>query len=144
MKIAIGSDHAGFSLKNKLIQFLKEKGIDTVDKGTYSEESCDYPDYAHAVANSVEQKEVDLGILMCGSGNGITIAANKHQNIRAALAWEEEIAALARQHNDANILSLPARYLTEAKAKAIVDAYLNAEFEGGRHQKRVDKIQLKS
>jgi ribose 5-phosphate isomerase B len=143
MKIAIGSDHAGFLLKNKLIQFLKEKGIDTVDKGTYSEESCDYPDYAHAVANSVEQKEVDLGILMCGSGNGITIAANKHQNIRAALAWEEEIAALARQHNDANILSLPARYLTEVKAKAIVDAYLNAEFEGGRHQKRVDKIQLK-
>jgi ribose 5-phosphate isomerase B len=143
MKIAIGSDHAGFSLKNKLIQFLKEKGIDIVDKGTYSEESCDYPDYAHAVANSVEQKEVDLGILMCGSGNGITIAANKHQNIRAALAWEEEIAALARQHNDANILSLPARYLTEEKAKAIIDAYLNAEFEGGRHQKRVDKIQLK-
>ncbi|MFP5470026.1 MAG: ribose 5-phosphate isomerase B [Bacteroidia bacterium] len=143
MIIALGSDHAGFQLKNKIIELLKNKGIQTIDKGTYSEESCDYPDYAHAVAESIENKESELGIIMCGSGNGINIAANKHQQIRAALAWDVEIAKLARQHNDANVLSLPARFISEEKALQIVEAFLNETFEGGRHQKRIDKIGLK-
>lgn len=143
MTIALGSDHAGFQLKNKIVELLKNKGIQTIDKGTYSEESCDYPDYAHAVAESVENKESELGIVMCGSGNGINIAANKHQQIRSALAWDVEIAKLARQHNDANILALPARFISEEKALQIVEAFLDETFEGGRHQKRLDKIQLK-
>jgi ribose 5-phosphate isomerase B len=143
MTIALGSDHAGFQLKNKIIELLKNKGINTIDKGTYSEESCDYPDYAHAVAESIENKDSELGIIMCGSGNGINIAANKHQQIRSALAWDVEIAKLARQHNDANILALPARFISEEKALQIVEAFLNETFEGGRHQKRIDKIQLK-
>jgi ribose 5-phosphate isomerase B len=140
MKIAIGSDHAGYKLKQTIITHLTNKGYNLEDFGTYSEESCDYPDYAHAVANSVENKQTDLGILMCGSGNGITIAANKHQGIRAALSWDVEIAQLARLHNDANIVSLPARFISEDKALQIVDIFLTTEFEGGRHQKRIDKI----
>lgn len=139
-RFAIGSDHAGFQLKSKLIDYLNAKGYVVEDKGCYSEESVDYPDYAHAVASAIENKEVDRGILLCGSGNGISMAANKHAGIRAALSWIPEIAALARQHNDANILSIPARYVSDEQALAIVDAFLNTRFEGGRHEKRVNKI----
>ncbi|MCE2962762.1 MAG: ribose 5-phosphate isomerase B [Chitinophagales bacterium] len=138
MKLSIGCDHAGFELK----EFLKSIFTDIVwlDKGCYSLDSVDYPDFAHAVARSIESGESSMGILICGSGNGISIAANKHAGIRAAIAWKPELASLARQHNDANILSLPARFITEQEAIEIVKAFLEAKFEGGRHQKRVDKI----
>jgi ribose 5-phosphate isomerase B len=138
MKLAIGCDHAGFSLKEFLKSNFNE--IDWLDKGCYSPDSVDYPDFAHAVARSIEDKETELGILICGSGNGISIAANKHAGIRAAIAWKPELASLARQHNDANILSLPARFISELEAIEIVKAFLEASFEGGRHQARVDKI----
>jgi ribose 5-phosphate isomerase B len=138
MKLAIGCDHAGFSLKEFLKSNFNE--IDWLDKGCYSPDSVDYPDFAHAVARSIEDKETELGILICGSGNGISIAANKHAGIRAAIAWKPELASLARQHNDANILSLPARFISESEAIEIVKAFLEASFEGGRHQTRVDKI----
>jgi ribose 5-phosphate isomerase B len=140
MKIAIGSDHAGFALKAKLITILEGAGHQVKDFGCYSEDSIDYPDYAHPVANEVEQHEADLGVLICGSGNGISMTANKHQGIRCALCWTPEIASLARQHNDANILSLPARFISEELAIDILDAFLSAEFEGGRHATRVGKI----
>jgi ribose 5-phosphate isomerase B len=140
MKIAIGSDHAGFDLKNILIKQLEDKGFEIKDFGCYSNESMDYPDSAHPVCDSIENKESDLGLLICGSGNGITMTANKHQGIRAALSWTPEIASLARQHNNANVLSLPARFITEDLATEITNAFFDAEFEGGRHQKRVDKI----
>lgn len=140
MKIAIGSDHAGFELKEVLITYLKEKGVDVNDKGCYSAERADYPDFGHAVANSVLANEVNFGILMCGSGNGINMSANKHQGIRAALCWNSEISALARQHNDANILTLPARYISVEEAKKCVDAFLTEQFEGGRHADRIKKI----
>jgi ribose 5-phosphate isomerase B len=140
MKIAIGADHAGFYLKEKLKTYLIEKGHEVKDFGTNSEQSVDFPDFAHPVANSVEKKEVDLGILMCGSGNGINMAANKHAGIRAALCWNSEIAKLARQHNNANILTLPARFIEEAEAKKCVDVFLATPFEGGRHEGRVKKI----
>ena len=138
MKLAIGCDHAGFSLKEFLKSNFNE--IDWLDKGCYSADSVDYPDFAHAVANSIESGESSMGILICGSGNGISIAANKHTGIRAAIAWKPELASLARQHNDANILSLPARFISELEAVEIVKAFLEASFEGGRHQARVDKI----
>ena len=138
MKLAIGCDHAGFSLKEFLKSNFNE--IDWLDKGCYSADSVDYPDFAHAVANSIERGESSMGILICGSGNGISIAANKHTGIRAAIAWKPELASLARQHNDANILSLPARFISELEAVEIVKAFLEASFEGGRHQARVDKI----
>ncbi|MBD79736.1 MAG: ribose 5-phosphate isomerase B [Crocinitomicaceae bacterium] len=140
MVLGLGSDHAGYDLKVELIKYLKSKGFEINDFGPYSDDRADYPDFAHPVALAVENKEVDLGIIMCGSGNGINMAANKHQGIRSALCWEPEIAALARQHNDANICALPARFITVQKAKDIVDAYLENEFEGGRHAARVDKI----
>ena len=140
MKIATGSDHAGFKLKEAVKKHLTEKGIEVKDFGTYTEDSVDYPDFAHPVANAVENKEVDFGIIMCGSGNGINMAANKHKGIRAALSWNAEIAKLARQHNDANILTLPGRFIEEAEAFKAVDAFLETAFEGGRHQKRVEKI----
>ncbi|MBP8822019.1 MAG: ribose 5-phosphate isomerase B [Flavobacteriales bacterium] len=141
MRIAIGSDHAGFRLKEQVIGHLTAKGIQVEDKGTLSEESTDYPGYAHAVARSVLGGDADLGIVVCGSGNGVNITANKHAGIRSALAWLPEVAALARQHNDANVLALPARYLNEQAAKVIVDAFLEAGFEGGRHQRRVSAIE---
>lgn len=141
MRIAIGSDHAGFRLKEEMITRLKAKGATVLDKGTHSEASTDYPGYAHAVANDVLEKRADLGIVICGSGNGVNITANKHKGIRSALAWIPEVARLARQHNDANVLALPARYLSEAEAAAIVDAYLESTFEGGRHQRRVSAIE---
>jgi ribose 5-phosphate isomerase B len=140
IKIPIGSDHAGFELKEKLIRYLVSNNYTVLDKGCYSLERADYPDYGHAVANAIMNGEAETGILMCGSGNGINMAANKHKGIRAALCWNEEIAQLARQHNDANILVLPARFITEAEAKKCVDVFLREKFEGGRHQARVDKI----
>ena len=138
MKLAIGCDHAGFSLKEFLKSNFSE--IDWLDKGCYSADSVDYPDFAHAVANSIERGESSMGILICGSGNGISIAANKHTGIRAAIAWKPELASLARQHNDANILSRPARFISELEAVEIVKAFLEASFEGGRHQASVDQI----
>lgn len=140
MKIAIGSDHAGFELKQELINYLNSKDITVNDKGAYSLDRADYPDFGHAVALAVISKEVDLGILMCGSGNGINMSANKHQGIRAALCWNEEIATLAKQHNDANILTLPARYISVEEAKKCVDTFLTSTFEGGRHADRIAKI----
>lgn len=142
MKVAIGSDHAGFLLKEKLKAYLQDKGFKVIDFGAYSEERADYPDFAHPVAKSVEIKEVDFGLIMCGTGNGINMAANKHKGIRAALCWNPEIAALARQHNDANILTLPARCITEEEAIKIVDVFFSTAFEGGRHTERVNKISV--
>lgn len=139
-KIAIGSDHAGFELKSELISYLNEQNIQVIDKGCFSIARADYPDAAHSVALSVLNKEAELGILMCGSGNGINMSANKHKGIRAALCWNSEIAALARQHNDANILTLPARYMTLMEAKKCVDVFLSEKFEDGRHADRVNKI----
>ncbi len=139
-KIAFTSDHAGFALKEILKGYMAEKGYEPIDFGTFSEESCDYPDYAHPAARAVESGECAFGIGMCGTGNGITMTLNKHQGIRAALCWTPEISALAKQHNNANILTLPARFISEEEAKKIVDAYLEAEYEGGRHQRRIDKI----
>lgn len=140
MKIYIGSDHAGFELKEMLIPYLKELTHSVDDKGTYGPESVNYPNYAHAVAQAVSDDKTSLGILICGSANGVCMTANKHKQIRAAIAWQPEIAALAKQHNNANILCLPARYLSEEEAKNVLNAFLAAEFEGGRHQTRVDLI----
>ncbi len=138
--IPIGADHAGFILKGKIIQFLESKGYKVHDFGCFSEESIDYPDFAHPVAEMVENNNGMLGILICGSGNGINMTANKHQGIRSALCWNSEIAALARQHNDANIVALPARFISDKEALEIVDTFLGTAFEGGRHQGRIDKI----
>jgi len=142
MKLAIGSDHAGFEYKTFLIKKLTKLGYDLKDVGTKSVESVDYPDYAHKVAGEVANSKVDLGILLCGSGNGVCITANKHQNIRAALCWTPELAALARKHNDANVLCLPARFISKTMAAKICIAFLENSFEAGRHLKRVQKIDL--
>jgi len=139
--IALGSDHAGFDLKSELSKRLTQMGYVVLDQGPSSADSVDYPDFAHKVAGSVEQGESACGILICGSGNGVCITANKHNGVRAALCWEPDISALAKQHNNANVICLPARFVSQDKAFAIVDAYLGAEFEGGRHQNRVDKIE---
>jgi ribose 5-phosphate isomerase B len=139
-KIAIGSDHAGFELKSELIQYMKERNILYKDMGCYSLDRADYPDFAHLVANAVLNKEAEFGLLMCGSGNGINMAANKHKGIRAALCWDPEIAILARQHNDANVLVLPARFMKKEMAFKCLDEFLSATFEGGRHQLRIEKI----
>ncbi|MCI1751838.1 MAG: ribose 5-phosphate isomerase B [Flavobacteriales bacterium] len=141
MRIAIGSDHAGYSLKEQLIKHLAGRKIQVTDEGTRSEESTDYPTYAHAVASAVVDGKADLGIVVCGSGNGVNITANKHAGIRSALAWEPEIAELARKHNNANVLALPARFVSVEQAEAIMDAFLDAAFEGGRHQRRVSEIE---
>lgn len=138
--IPIGADHAGFELKEVLIPYLEEKGFELKDYGCFSTESIDYPDYAHPVADFVESNNGVKGILLCGSGNGINMTANKHQGIRAALCWKKEIAELARQHNNANILVMPARFITVEEAKEMVDIFFSTEFEGGRHQNRVNKI----
>lgn len=138
--IAIGADHAGFEVKEKLKSRLTEMGYAVRDFGTHSAESADYPDFAHPVALAVEKKEFDLGILVCGSGNGVAMAANKHQGIRAAICWTPELAALARQHNDANILCVPARQISFDVAASLTDTFLTSTFEGGRHARRVDKI----
>lgn len=138
--IALGCDHAGFEFKEGFRQWLQEKGIAVKDFGTYSADSVDYPDFAHAVASAVENKEFELGILICGSANGVAITANKHQGIRAAICWTEELAELARQHNNANILCLPARFIPFELGEKIVDKFLATSFEGGRHARRVGKI----
>ncbi len=140
MEIAIGSDHAGFELKEQIIEYLKSKSVSVLDKGTYSAERADYPDHGHAVAKEVLDKKI-FGIVICGSGNGINMSVNKHKGIRGALCWNSEIAALARQHNDANIMALPARYMNIEEAKKCVDAFVTEKFEGGRHQDRVLKIE---
>lgn len=140
MKIAIASDHAGFDTKQVLIPYLEKKGFVISDFGPNSSESMDYPDTAHPAALAVEKGEFDLGIVLCGSGNGINMTANKHQGIRSALCWQAEIAVLAREHNNANVCAIPARYVSVNEAKEIVDAFLNTDFEGGRHQRRIDKI----
>lgn len=142
-KVAIGADHAGFILKKVLTEQLKKLGLEVKDFGTYSEDSFDYADAAHPLAKAVSNNEFDCGILICGSGNGIAITANKHQDIRAAICWEEELAKLARQHNDANILVLPARFISEDEALKCLNSFLNEEFEGGRHLRRIEKIPVK-
>lgn len=140
MKISIGNDHAGTEYKIEIISFLEKKGHSVTNHGTDSESSVDYPDFVHPVAEDVENETVDLGIIICGSGNGANMTANKHQKVRSALCWTKEIAALARQHNDANILSIPARFTSKTQAIEMVKTFLETEFEGGRHQNRVDKI----
>ncbi|HQS04459.1 MAG: ribose 5-phosphate isomerase B [Sphingobacteriales bacterium 17-39-43] len=138
ISIAIGADHAGFEYKNMLIDFLKEYSIK--DFGTYSADSVDYPDFAHPVASAVEKAEFTIGILICGSANGVAITANKHQGIRAAICWNEELAELARSHNNANILCIPARFISPELARQICTKFISTAFEGGRHANRVNKI----
>ncbi len=140
MKIAIGADHAGFELKEKVKKQLEESGMQVKDFGAYSEESVDYPDFGHPVATDVETGMADLGIVICGSGNGINMTVNKHKAIRSALCWTVELAELARQHNNANVLALAARFVDEEVNMKIVDAFIKTEFEGGRHERRVNKI----
>ncbi len=139
--IAIGSDHAGFPLKEKLLFWLPELGYSVVDHGCYSTDSVDYPDYGKKVASTVAEGLAELGIVICGSGNGIAIAANKVSGIRCALCWNPEIASLARRHNNANVLALPGRFVSEEEARNIVTSFFDATFEGGRHQMRIDKIE---
>lgn len=144
MVIGLASDHAGFALKQHVKEYLDGKGITYHDYGTYSEESCDYPDYAHALAKGIEAGECEKGIAICGSGEGISITLNKHQSVRAALCWLPEIAHLARQHNNANVLVMPGRFITNEEADAIMDEYFQTPFEGGgRHERRVAKIAIK-
>ncbi|MBL7758696.1 MAG: ribose 5-phosphate isomerase B [Chitinophagaceae bacterium] len=138
--IAIGSDHAGFDYKEDLISFLEGKGLLFEDFGAHSKDSVDYPDYAHPVATAVESGNYAFGILLCGTANGVAITANKHQSIRAALCWGDEIAKLTRQHNDANIICIPARFVREGDAERMVSTFMTTEFEGGRHASRVGKI----
>lgn len=140
--IALGCDHAGFPYKASVVALLQSKGIEVLDCGAYSADSVDYPDFVHPVARQVEEGRADLGIVMCGSGNGVAMTANKHQGIRAALCWTEDLARLARQHNNANVLALPVRFISEREASSISQAFLEAEFEGGRHEHRVAKIPL--
>jgi ribose 5-phosphate isomerase B len=139
--IPIASDHGGFEMKQYLIEKLKESGYEVRDFGTYSSESVDYPDMIHPLAKAIEKGEYPLGIILCGSGNGAQMTANKHPHVRAALCWNVELAKLARQHNNANILSLPGRFIPKALAWEMVQAFLNTEFEGGRHTRRVEKIE---
>lgn len=140
MKVAIGGDHAGFEYKAELIKYLTEQGYEMKDFGPFSAESCDYPDFAHPLAVDVEKGDCTLGILICGSANGVAMTANKHQGIRAAIVWKKELAELARQHNDANVVCLPARFISLDEAKDFALTFLKTDFEGGRHQRRVDKI----
>lgn len=141
--LALASDHAGFSKKQAIKKYLDEKHIPYKDLGNDSEESVDYPVYAHKIGNAIENGEFEIGITFCGSGQGISIAANKHQGIRSAVCWNPEIAALARQHNNANICAIPGRFVTDEEAIAIVEAFLNADFEGGRHARRIAQIPMK-
>lgn len=143
MKIAIGNDHAGTAYKFEIIKYLESKGHQVLNFGTNTNESMDYPDTIHLVANAVENKETDFGIILCGSGNGANMVANHHQKIRSALCWNEEIVSLARQHNDANILSIPARFVTLEQTLKFVEIFLTTNFEGGRHQTRIEKIPVK-
>lgn len=142
MKISIGNDHAGTDYKLAIVNHLESKGITIINHGTNTKDSVDYPDFVHPVANDVENQKVDFGILICGSGNGVSMTANKHQGVRAALCWNKEITALARQHNNANVLSIPARFTEIKQVLEMVDTFLKTPFEGGRHQNRVKKIPL--
>lgn len=139
MKITIGCDHAGVEYKSKIVEFLEKEGYQVLDVGTHGKESVDYPDFAHLVAEEV-LAGADFGILICGSGNGVSMAANKHKGIRAALCWSEEVTKLARQHNNANIISIPARFMSLETTTQIIKTFLTETFEGGRHQIRVEKI----
>ncbi len=142
MTISIGNDHAGTDYKNAIKKHLESQGHTVNNHGTNSNDSVDYPDFVHPVANDLESKNVDFGIIVCGSGNGANMTANKHQGVRSALCWTKEIAALARQHNDANIISIPARFTAVQQAIEIIETFLSTKFEGGRHQNRVNKISL--
>ena len=139
-KIAIGSDHAGFEYKQNLKSYLERNGYEVKDFGTHSTESTDYPDFAHPVAEAIEKNQFEMGVLICGSANGVAMAANKHKGVRAAICWLEEIAALARHHNNANVVCLPARFVSYELAEKITDRFLHESFEGGRHERRVNKI----
>jgi len=141
--VGLASDHAGYALKQFVKKYLEEKGYEYKDYGTYTEESCDYSDFGHALAEGIEKGEVFPGIAICGSGEGINMTLNKHQSIRAGLCWIPEIAHLIRQHNNANVLVMPGRFIDEEMARKIMDEYFSTEFEGGRHQKRIDKIPVK-
>lgn len=140
LRLAVGGDHAGFSYKKQLIDWLSQQGYPVTDFGTYSPDSVDYPDFAHPVAEAVESGRADFGLLVCGSGQGVAITANKHAGIRAALVWQRELAELARQHNDANVICLPTRFISLELAKSCVDAFLKTPFAGGRHAERVAKM----
>jgi ribose 5-phosphate isomerase B len=140
LPIAIGSDHAGFSYKTKLVQWLEEQGFQVTDMGVNQNSSVDYPDYAHPVSDSVEKNEAAFGILICGSANGVCMTANKHAGIRAALCWQTDVAKLTRQHNNANIICIPARFVAFEYARQMVELFMETQFEGGRHQLRIDKI----
>ena len=140
MRISIGCDHGALALKNKMVAHLTKKGYDVKDCGTYTADSCDYPDYAHALANGMKNGEVAQGIAICGSGEGISMTLNKHQHIRAALVWDPEIAHMTRLHNDANVLVMPGRYISTETASKIMDEFLGTAFEGGRHIRRIEKI----
>lgn len=140
MKLSIGNDHAGTEYKFYIQEYLKSKNFEVINHGTDSSESVDYPDFVHPVANDVEKGDADFGIIICGSGNGANMTANKHQKVRSALCWTKEITELARQHNDANILSIPARFTSKEQALEMVNTFLNTKFEGGRHENRVKKI----
>ena len=143
MKIGVAGDHAGYEYKNRLAELLTTKGYDVADYGTYSEVSCDFPDYAHALAEAVQKKEVDLGIALCGTGNGMAITLNKHKGVRAGLAWNSEIGRLVKAHNDANVLVMPARFISYQMATRIVNTWLSTPVEGGRHERRREKIDIK-
>ena len=140
LPVALGSDHAGYHYKERIKQYLIQQGWSVEDKGTYSEDSTDYPDYAHPVATMVEEGQAAAGIMICGSGNGVCMAANKHKGIRAALCWNEELAMLARQHNNANVLCMPERFVEYTTAQSMTELFLSTPFEGGRHERRVAKI----
>lgn len=140
MKLSIGNDHAGTSYKDALLEYLTSKGMEVTNHGTDSEDSVDYPDFVHPVAKDVQEGRVDFGIIICGSGNGANMTANKHKGVRSALCWNKEITALAREHNDANVLSIPARYTSIPQAVEMLKVFLETKFEGGRHSKRVEKI----
>jgi len=140
--IGLASDHAGYDLKCFIKDYLSKNDFEIIDYGCDSSVSCDYPDYAHLLGYAIENKEIDCGLVFCGSGNGINMTVNKHQGVRSALCWNTEIAELARHHNDANVCSLPARFITESEAKKIVEVFLEEDFDGGRHLKRVEKIPL--
>ena len=143
-KIALVADHAGFFLKEKLLSYLINKKYDVKDFGTFSKENVDYPDFGHVMANAIVNGEYELGISICGTGNGMNMTVNKHQGIRSALCWNEEISKLARAHNDANVCALPGRFISEGEAYLIVKTFLETPFEGGRHKRRIDKIPLKT
>ena len=140
MTISIGNDHAGVDLKNHIVKHLNSRGFTIIDKGTNTDKSVDYPDFIHPVSKEIEEEKSNIGIIICGSGNGAAMTANKRKTIRAALCWNNEISKLARQHNDANILSIPSRFISKDEAIKIVETFINTDFEGGRHQRRIGKI----